>query len=110
MAFCNENDAAFCNPETLPVSVRQIISGKGLVQVPCIIGTMADFDYECAHVSALLHGKPKEAWEAHRKSILEGVLEDDGQDLFSIQSQYTRYPGPPRVFPLSPAQYDMVNG
>ncbi|KAG9193877.1 hypothetical protein G6011_03912 [Alternaria panax] len=60
LAFTDEDNATSSNPELLPASVKHIISKNFLVRIPCILDTMEEFDLE-----------------AHRKSILEGVLEDD---------------------------------
>jgi hypothetical protein len=92
MAFSNEEDAAFSNPELLPTSVRLILSGDSHVRLPCIIGTIVEFDEECAYISSLLGDRPREDWEAHRDTILEGVLDDPQVDHKAIQSQYADYP------------------
>jgi hypothetical protein len=93
MAFSNEDDAAFSNPELLPASVRLILSGDSHVHLPCIIGTVVEFDEECAYISDLLGDRPREDWEAHRDNILEGVLDDPKVDFKDILSQYADYPG-----------------
>jgi hypothetical protein len=89
MAFSNEDDTAFSNPELLPASVRLILSGDSHVYLPCIIGTIVEFDEECAYISGLLGDRPREDWEAH----LEGVLDDPEVDFKAILSQYADYPG-----------------
>ena len=93
MAFANEDDAAFSNSDLLPVSVRHILSENSLVQFPCILGTIDEFNQECQYVSALLWDRPRSDWEAHRNSILQGVLEDDEVDFKTVQSRYAEYGG-----------------
>jgi hypothetical protein len=92
MTFSNEDDAAFSNPELLPASVRLVLSGDAHLHLPCIIGTIIEFDEECAHVSGLLGDRPREDWEAHRDAILEGVLDDPGVDYKAILTQNADYP------------------
>ena len=88
LAFANEKDAACSDPELLPTSVKHILSGNSLVQFPCIIGTLDEFDEECQYVSTLLRDRPNEDWEAYRNSILEGVIEEEGVDFKTVQSRY----------------------
>jgi len=88
LAFANEKDAACSDPELLLISVKHILSGNSLVQFPCIIGTLDEFDEECKYVSTLLRDRLKEDWEGYRDSILEGVIEEEGVDFKTVQSRY----------------------
>ncbi|KAI4642467.1 uncharacterized protein J4E79_011529 [Alternaria viburni] len=88
LVFANYGDAAYSDPELLPASVRHILSGNSLVQFPCIIGTLDEFDEECQYVSTLLQDRNKEDWEAYRNSILEGIIEEEGVDFKTVQSRY----------------------
>ena len=88
LAFANEGDAACSDPELLPTSVKHILSGHSLVQFPCILGSMDEFNEECRQVTALLWGRPREDWETYRNNILEGVLQEDGMEFKTVQSRY----------------------
>ena len=88
LAFAHEDDAAFSNPELLPVSVRHILSDDSLVKFPCIMGTLDEFEKECEYIYSILRGRPKEDWELHWKRTLEGVIEEEGVDFKTVQSRY----------------------
>ncbi|KAI1532116.1 hypothetical protein PtrCC142_008189, partial [Pyrenophora tritici-repentis] len=47
VAFIRRNSHAFSNPDLLPKSVRLILFGDSLVRLPCILGTVEEFEEEC---------------------------------------------------------------
>jgi hypothetical protein len=93
LAFVHPEDAAFSNPEVLPSSVRFILPGDTRVQLPCTLRTIDEFDEECTHISGLLRGTPRKDREAHRDTILGGVLDDPEFDFKAIHSQYADHTG-----------------
>ncbi|PZD37710.1 hypothetical protein A1F97_07361 [Pyrenophora tritici-repentis] len=93
VAFIRRNSHAFSNPDLLPKSVRLILFGDSLVRLPCILGTVEEFEEECEIVYTLLKGRPHEDWEKHRDALLEGLV-PDSENFRAMQLQYADYAEP----------------
>jgi len=90
-AFVDEK-GTHTDPETLVRSVRQVLSGASIIQLPCAVGTISDFEAESRHVSSLLEGQSQAEWEQYRLSIVEGYLDDAYSAFKDIQSVYVDFP------------------
>ena len=90
-AFVDEK-GTHTDPETLVRSVRQVLSGASVIQLPCAVGTISDFEAESRHISSLLEGQSQAEWEQYRLSIVEGYLDDADSAFKDIQSVYVDFP------------------
>ncbi|KAF2830667.1 hypothetical protein CC86DRAFT_165592 [Ophiobolus disseminans] len=87
-----ETRGSHTDPEQLAHTVRHILSGTLVIQIPCTLGRISDFEDESQQMSSLLVGQSQAEWEKYRLSIVEGFLDDVDGVFKETQSLYADFP------------------
>lgn len=87
-AFVGKCDFDCCDGETVVQTVCKILSGKSGIYMPCMLGTLEEFEDETKRVLARLERHDLNAWGQYRKEALKGELDPPGEGSEAVGGMY----------------------